>query len=175
MEENIMHNKVYSLAIVGVVLAAALVLVNFGAPVAKADQPPQGSQPYTTSVSCNTWNDEICYVNISPIPARKRFVVNYITVLAFTDQASDQKVAVSMTFVTGTAAKPVYFRLNPVMKFQLTTGNANWYQASEMVLAFAENVSPTTNGQLYVTRYPVPVSGYNTNVSLWATGYLVND
>jgi hypothetical protein len=47
----------------------------------------------------------------------------------------------------------------------------NWYQASEKVLAFAENVSPES-GQLYVTRYPVPSSGYSTVVTLWATGYL---
>lgn len=165
------QSKIHRLAGLGMALAAALalVLVNLAPTVAKADEPGKGRRPYTTSVVCNDWTEAICFANIDPIPARKRFVVEYVTVVAYTDKPSDQKVSVNMTFVTGSST-PTYWRVNPVLHFQMAGNSANWYQASEKVLAFAENVSPTS-GQLYVTRYPTG-GAYTANVTLWATGYL---
>jgi hypothetical protein len=171
-------SKIYRLVGLAVALAAtlALVLVNRGPTVAKADELGRERRPYTTTVQCLTddWNDEICFKNIAPIPARKRFVVEYVTVVAYTDKDSDQKLSVNMTFVTG-SSPATYFVVNPVLHYQMWTppglANVNWYQASEKVLAFAEKTS-TMSGQLYVTRSPVPVSGYPTKVTLWATGYL---
>lgn len=173
-------SNIYRLVGLAVALAAALafVLVNLGPTVAKADEWGRERRPYTTHVTCNTWvppDYNICYVNIDPIPKGKRFVVEYVTVLAYTDQASDQKVAVDMTFQTGSSTAITPWVVYPVLYFQLTSPwvpTVNWWHASEKVLAFAENVSPKTSGQLYVTRYPVPASGYNTAVTLWASGYL---
>ena len=152
-------------------LATTLMLTAIGPRTVKAADSHGGPRPYTTQVSCSTWTDLICFANITPIPAGKRFVVDYVTVRAFTDKASDQKLLVTMTFQSGSSTTPTAWVINPVLHFQAAFSDANLYHASEKVLAFAEKVSPKTSGQLYVNRYPGG-GAYTASVTLTASGYL---
>ena len=137
-------------------------------------------EPYTATLSCATWATApqgTCVVNFASVPVSKRFVVEYVSVLGYTDHASGQQLNVMLTFFSGPIAERKALRINPVLTHQATIAgeyDIDVYHASERVLAFAEGVSATTppSGQLVVNRSTVPAVGFNTQVDVFFSGYL---
>ena len=166
-------------------LVASLALTGLWPQAAQAASSAKGQEPFTTTVSCDDrWGQQnqppgTCVVNIDPVPIRKRFVVEYVSVLAHTDHASGQRLNVMLTFFSGPSGARKALRTNPVLVLQATTSNVppggiDTFHASEKVLAFAEGVdaSGLPSGQLVVNRSTVPSDGFDTSVDVWISGYL---
>ena len=63
-------------------------------------------------------------VSIDPVPAGKRFVVEYVSVLAYTDHASGQRLNVILTFFSGPSSNTRHLTIR--MAAQISMSGERW-------------------------------------------------